>query len=151
MSKYKLLFIFIALIVFMSSCQVGIFTTKKAMRTTTFMPDKVELRLTLDDFVLVGETEVTINYNRYLGFITKLHEINGEAVIRNKVNKIQTFGRSWLPLGPYLDRALYDVQVKYSEAEIFIPVYIVTEKQQLFLGAKVKKTLKVKAYKIKSN
>lgn len=130
----------------LSSCAVNV--SRKAMRTTTFMPDVVRLDLTLDDFEQVGETTVTFSYNTYLGAIRVLQDINGKEVAKRNVNSVKTYGRTWLPVGPYLERALYDAQLEIREAEIFIPVSIITEQENMFLGARVKKTMKVRAFKI---
>ena len=143
-NKHFIYILLLSLIV--TSCGV---TNKKAMRTTTFMPDRVELRLSLDDFELLGEAEVSVTYNRYLGLITVLHEINDKEVAKRNINQIDTYGRTWLPIGPKLKRALYDAQIEIPKADIFVPVSIITEEQKMFGGSKVKKIMKVKAFRIK--
>ena len=149
MIKSQYYFIFLLLFSFLfSSCNVGL-TTRKALRTTSFMPDKVEMHMTLEDFESLGEAEVSISFNRYFGFVTILNEINGKEVAKRNVNSIQTYGRSWMHIGYNLEKALYDAQIKIPEAEIFIPVSIIIEQQKMFLGSKTKKTLKVRAYKLK--
>ncbi|MBI9067438.1 MAG: hypothetical protein JEZ09_09110 [Salinivirgaceae bacterium] len=137
----------IPIVLLFSSCAVT--KTQKGMRTTTFMPDRVEMRITLEDFEMVGESTVTVTYNKYLGVIKVLRSINGKEVAKRNVNTIQTYGRSWMPIGAYLERALYDAQLELKDAEIFIPVNIMTETENMFLGSKTKKTMKVRAYKMK--
>ncbi len=144
----NILFVPVFLAVLLSSCGIGT-KTQRSLRTTSFMPDYVELRLDMDDFEYLGSSEVSVTYNKYFGFITFLHEINEKEVARRNVNSIRTYGRTWLFVGPYLRRALYDAKLEIPDAEIFIPVTIITEEQKMFMGSLIKKTMKVKAYKIK--
>ncbi len=143
----SILFVPLFLVMLFSSCGLGT-KTQKALRTTSFMPDYVELRLTMDNFEYLGSSEVSVTYNKYLGFITFLHEINEKEVARRNINSIRTYGRTWLFVDPYLRRAMYDAKLEIPEAEVFIPVTIVTEEQKMFLGSSIKKTMKVKAYRI---
>jgi hypothetical protein len=143
----SLLFVPLVLVVLVSSCGLGT-KTQKSLRTTSFMPDYVELKLTMDNFEYLGSSEVSVRYNKYIGFITFLHEINEKEVARRNINSIRTYGRTWLLVGPYLRRAMYDAKIEIPEAEIFIPVTVITEEQKMFLGSSIKKTMKVKAYKI---
>ncbi len=139
------------LMILMPSC-IGM-KTQKSLRTTTMMPDRVELRLELDDFEYLGDTTVTIAYNRYFGFIKVLREINGKDVSRRNVVTVQTHGRSWMPFwafGEYINRALYDAKQAIPDGEIFIPVMITTETNNMFLGRKVIKTIEVRAYRLKT-
>jgi hypothetical protein len=46
-------------------------------------------------------------------------------------------------------RALYDVYVKFPNADFTIPTYVIEEKENLFLGKKIKKTARIKVYKLK--
>lgn len=148
MKKIKNIFLFaIPVALLLSSCAAT--KTQKGMRTTTFMPDRVEMRITLEDFEMVGESTVTVTYNKYLAGIKVLRLINGKEVAKRNVNTIQTYGRTWMPIGAYLERALYDAQLEIKDAEIFIPVNIMTETETMFLGSKIKKTMKVRAYKMK--
>jgi len=140
----KILIVLIALVV--SSCGV---TTQKAMRTTTFMPDYVEMNISLDDFKLIGESEVSVSYNTYVGVFRVINEINGKEVARRTIHNINTYGRTWLPIGGYLRRALYDVAIEYPQADLFIPAYIISEQEKMFGGRKVKKTMKVKVFEIR--
>jgi hypothetical protein len=116
------------------------------------MPDRVEMHLEREDFEHLGDTTITVTYNRYIGFIKVLREINGKDVSRRNVVTVQTYGRTWMPFwrfGGYINRALYDAKQAIPEAEIFIPVMVITESQNMFLGRKVKKTVEVRAYRIK--
>lgn len=137
----------VAGVALLSSC-AGTYTVNK-MRTTSLMPDNVEMKLTMDDFVFIKDTEVSVTYNTYLGGITILREINGKEASKRMVNSVSTYGRTWMYISPYLQRALYDAKQEIPDAEIFIPVTEVDEIENMVLGNKIKKTLTVRAYKMK--
>ena len=144
--------IFIPLIVLtlFASCSVK---TNKLMRTGTFMPNDIQLHQTMNDFEFLGEGEVSIEYGRYLFVFTHLNLINGKEVARRNKTMISFSGNgnfsSNLMINTKIRKAVYDMHVKYPTADFLAPVNIITEKQGMFLGSKVKQTMKVKAYKIK--
>jgi hypothetical protein len=131
----------------LSSCGIGTYTTNR-MLTTSLMPDRVDMRLTLDDFVYIQDTEVSVTYNKYM-FVSVLREINGREVSRRTVNRVSTKGRTWMPVSQNIERALYDAKQAIPDAEIFIPVSEVVETEKMFLGRKSKSTLVVRAYKLR--
>lgn len=132
----------------LSSC--GNYVTRKVMRTTSFSPTSVELKLTLSDFEYIGEVEVSVSYNKYLGIITKIHEINNKEVARRNVNIVDLYGRMNVPVPPAAMRALYESHIKYPDAEIIVPISSIYEEQRMFMGRKGKVTLKAKAFKFKN-
>jgi hypothetical protein len=145
----KILIPLIVLILF-ASCSVK---TNKLMRTGSFMPTEVQLHQTMNDFELLGEGEVSVEYGRYFFFFTHLNLINGKEVARRNQTIINfngsgDFSFKLLP-DKKIRRAVYDMHIKYPDADFLVPVNIITEKQGMFLGSKVKQTMKVKAYKIK--
>jgi hypothetical protein len=109
----------------------------------------VKFDLTANDVQFLGEMDISVNYSQYLGFIKIFELINDQEVNQRVVNSMSMHGRRNIPLSPMLNRALYDVYLKYPDADFTIPVYVVEEQQNLFLGKKIKKTAKIKAYKIK--
>jgi hypothetical protein len=140
----------ILFVVFLSSCGV---TTTKLMRTGSFMPNDVRLNMTMDDFQYLGDAEVTAEYSKYFGFITVFKLINGKEVARRNSSIISLEGSGnfslSLTLNSKLRRALFDVHIKYPNADFIVPVNIITESEGMFLGNVVKQKIKVKAYKIK--
>ncbi|MBI3502652.1 MAG: hypothetical protein HY063_12750 [Bacteroidetes bacterium] len=136
--------------VLFSSC-VGLRTTRSA-RSASFMPSDVRLNVTMDDYQYLGTEEVSVSYKRYLGFFTFYNEINGKETTLRNINIVNLYGHSAIGFTKYdftLLRALYAAMVKHQDADFVMPVSLVTEKEQMFLGSNVKKTLKVKVYKIK--
>lgn len=134
-----------------TSCGIGLRTSRSA-RSATFMPNDVRLNVTMDDYQYLGSQEVSVTYKRYLGFFTFYNEINGQETTLRNINIVNLSGPTAITFFKYdftLLRALYAVMVKHTDADFVVPVSIVTEKEQMFLGSNVKKTLKVKIYKIK--
>lgn len=144
--KLNLAILVVGFLVFMSSC-IGTYTTKSS-RTTSFYPNLVWYELSSDDMQLLGEMEISISYRRYFGIFRVYDKINGEDVNRRIINTITLYGDKNVPLSPVLRRALYGVHVQYPEADFLIPVFEIEEKQTMFLGRRVEKRAKIKAYKL---
>ena len=125
--------------------------TSHSTRAGSFMPDDVRLNLTMDDFQYLGTQEVSASYKKYLGMFTVFNAINDQEVAKRIINIVNLFGNSNLPvkLDGTMMRALHVALVNVPDADFVVPVSIITEKQQMFLGSVVTKKLKVKMYKVK--
>jgi hypothetical protein len=121
----------------------------KSLKTTSFAPTSVELRLTLDDFEYIGDDTVSVSYHKYFGFINFVHRLNGKEIARRNVNVIQLYGRQNLPINAKLSRALFASHIKYPDAEYIVPVSTMTETQQMVFGSKNEMSLRVKVYKMR--
>ncbi|MFC2137612.1 hypothetical protein ACFLTE_05555 [Bacteroidota bacterium] len=139
----------ISVTLFITSC-VGT-NTEKMMRTTTFLPNNIELKLTLDDFEYLGDIEISVQYSKYIGIINFYDKVNDREVPKRNANFVSLYGKGNVPMGPKLRQALYEAHIKMPEADILVPVHVISETQQMFLGRKIKKTCKVKGYKIREN
>ena len=139
--------IVVSMALLLSSCAV---TTKKNIRTTSLMPHKVELHETLADYELLGETDVDVEYTRYLGFINVINTINGQPTSKSK-NIVVFHGSSKLPisLDKHLNRAVFKAHKNFPNADFLMPAIISKEKHQMFLGARIKKSAKIQAYRLK--
>jgi hypothetical protein len=131
---------------FMSSC-IGTYNTKSS-RTASFYPNLVWYELTSDDMELLGEMEISISYRRYLGIFRVFDKINGEDVNRRVINTVSLYGDKNVPLSPVLKRALYEVHIQYPEADFLIPAFETEQKETMFLGRRVEKRAKIRAYKL---
>ena len=131
---------------FMSSC-IGTYNTKSS-RTASFYPNLVWYELTSDDMELLGEMEISISYRRYLGIFRVFDKINGEDVNRRVINTVSLYGDKNVPLSPILKRALYEVHIQYPEADFLIPAFETEQKETMFLGRRVEKRAKIRAYKL---
>lgn len=150
MKRLNKIFIPLIVLTLFASCNV---TTNKLMRTGTFMPNDIQLHQTMNDFELLGEGEVSVEYGRYLFLFTHLNLINGKEVARRNQTIINFSGNGNFSFNllenKKIRRAVYDMHIKYPTADFLVPVNIITEKQGMFLGSRIKQTMKVKAYKIK--
>ena len=136
------------LVIFLiSSCAST--NTFRAGRTSSFLPDMIRFDLTSDDVELIGEMDISVNYSQYLLFVRIFELINDKEVSKRTVNTMVMFGKRNVPVSPVLNRALYDVYLKYPDADFTVPVYVIEEQQNMFMGKKIKKTARIKAYKIK--
>jgi len=147
MNKYIKYIVIVSVILLLNSCAV---TTKKNLRSASLLPNSVELRQTMDDFELLGEVEVSVEYSRYLAFINIMNTINGEPTSKSK-NIVVFHGSSRIPisLDRYLNRAVFKAYKAYPNADFFMPTIISKEVSQMFLGAKIKKKAKIQAYRLK--
>lgn len=116
-------------------------------RHCAFAPSETQLSLQMTDLEYLGETEVSVEYRRYLGFITVTDVINGEINNREVISRFPI--HSSQELLPKLDRATYILKEMFPYADYFIVTSQTRERHQLFLGSQVKVTAKVKAYLLK--
>jgi hypothetical protein len=123
---------------------------EKTSGSMNFMPDKVEMHVNLDDYEMLGEMEVSINYSRYFGLFKIIKSINEKPYNRRKKRTMEVYGLDGIKIRNDLERALFKVHEKYPSADFIVPVYTVEKKHKMFLGRRVKKILKVKIYKTKS-
>jgi hypothetical protein len=143
----KIFLPFCLLILLISSC--ASINTSRSGRSSSFLPDMIRFDLTSANVELLGEMDISVNYSQYLGIIKIFELINDQEVSARTINTMSMYGRRNLPLSPVLNRALYDVYMKYPDADFTIPVYVIEEQKNLFMGKKIKKTARIKAYKIK--
>lgn len=142
----KGVFVIMVLAVFSSCVSTN---TSRSGRTASFYPDLVKFELTSSDFELIGEMDISVKYSQYLGIIKIFELINEKEYSSRNINTMSVYGKRNLPLSPVMNRALYDVYVKYPDADFTIPSYVIDEQENLFLGKKIKKTARIKVYKLK--
>jgi len=147
MKYIKYIVVVVLGLILISSCSV---TTKKSVRTTSFSPNIVQLNQTMDDYELLGEVDVEVEYSRYLGFFTVVHTINGQPKSQSK-NVVMLHGTSNMPISfdRHLNKAMFKAYKEYPKADFLMPTLISKETNKLFLGRQVKKEAKIKAYVLK--
>lgn len=141
MKLHKLLILSLCVLLGLSSCSV--------VKHRSYSPDRVQLNISMDNLEHIGDTEISVKYNRYIGIIPVIESINGtpytgkvfhHANIANAVSGCSDI---------MLNRALYKVFNEFPDAEY---VVISNEKSQvtrLFLGSEISVSAKVKVYKFK--
>lgn len=105
-----------------------------------------DLRRSLPNMQFIGETEVTCEYDTYLGFIKHLVKVNGKEYVPGNYVKLNCKGLKGLNCKG-LKTAAYDLLKKYPNAEYFQLVSLKKTSDKLFLGTTVKKTAKIRVYK----
>ena len=134
--KYLMLVGFAAL---MASCA-------SVKRTSTFAPSSSVLQIEMQDLKCVGETEVSVSYRTYLGFIRKIDTVNGAAY--DPTNKtFTTLDGINTQMNSPLNRAYAKVVNQYPEARYFQIVSFKKKSDRLFLATESKCTAIIRAYK----
>ncbi|MCR4918516.1 MAG: hypothetical protein K5928_01695 [Prevotella sp.] len=140
MKTYKVLMV-VAAILTLSACG----TTKNSSPYTV----ATELQFNMNDLVFLGESEISCEYDTYLGFIRQISKINGEPYQPGKDVKLN-LSQGMINLnGKGMKLAAAKIIQDYPDATYFIKVMDTKETDVLFLGATTKRTAKVRAYKFK--
>lgn len=147
MMKYNNLILSFFMVVILSSCGVQYEATR--VKSTSMTPDVVRLDLDLSNFELLGETEISVGYRTYLGFISSLDSVNHQAYNRRMVQKVTLKGHKDFCLPRYLDRAAYKVIEEYPGADYYVPMYTHKNILRMFLGRQTERAMVIKAYKFK--
>lgn len=129
-----------ALIVSLSACSVT--------RHRPYSMDGTRLNVTMDDLEYLGETEISVDYRKYIGFISVIDAINGKVYDRVEAKKLEL---SNVPEGlyRYLDRASYKLVEDFPEADYYIVTMQKISRTRLFLGSDVTVRARIKAYRFK--
>lgn len=135
------------LLVLLASCGVQYDYTR--VKSTSLTPDVVRLNMNLSDFEVLGETEISVDYRTYLGFIRANDSINHKAYDRRVVNKVSFAGNKDFCLPSYLKKAAYKVTETFPNADYYAPVYVNKKVLRMFLGRRTERTMVIKAYKLK--
>ncbi len=131
-----------AMAVIAASCSI---TSK-----SSFAPDYTQLSIGMEDLEFLGDAEVSVEYDRYLGIFRKLNKINGVEYDGKQVDKVTgfVFQGNVIP-DAMLGRALPKVYETYPDAEYIVFVNQSKHKEILFLGAEVEVKARVKVYKFR--
>lgn len=113
----------------------------------SYAPNLTLLNLQMSDLECLGETEISVVYDTYLGIFTRIDRING-VKYDGKVVEVANLHTN-RPLSRELVRATPKVMEQFPEASYFIVTRQSVEKQQLFLGSEKVVRATVRAYRIK--
>jgi hypothetical protein len=91
--------------------------------------------MTMDDLNYLGESEISVEYDTYLGIITKLQKVNGEPYDPFHTRRLSIPSQSWTLKGRVLDLAACKLLEDYPDATYFQVIFKTTEKERLFLGS----------------
>lgn len=110
---------------------------------------RLRLDMTMDDLNYLGTSEISVEYDTYLGFITKIQKVNGEPYDPFHTRRLSIPTQSMSLKGKGLDLAASKLLEDYPDATYFQVIFKRTEKERLFLGSVKKTTAKVRAYSLK--
>ena len=90
-----------------------------------FAVGDVLLEMNMDDLNFLGESEISVEYDTYLGFITKIRKVNGELYdpLNTRKLTIPTQGLALSSEG--MDLAAYKVLEDYPQATFFHQRFII--------------------------
>ena len=110
---------------------------------------RLRLKMTMDDLIYLGESEISVEYVTYLGVFSKIRKINGEAYNPWQTRKLNIPTQGMALSGKGLDLAAYKVLEDYPDAVYFQVIFKRTETERLFLGSEKKITAKIRAYSLR--
>lgn len=126
-------------------CLVSCGTVQKS---SPYNVSSTRMELNMDDFVFLGESEISCEYDTYLGFIRRLNTVNGEMF--NPGEKISlniSTNNTALFKNKGMKYAAAKLRKKYPNAHYFQVVMDQKTTDVLFLGSTTKRVAKVRVYK----
>lgn len=126
-------------------------TACSVTRNRAYTPSTAQLNIQMNDLEYLGQTEISVDYRTYLGFISKIDRINGETYdgVQTRFTNINGGYLSAPKLYSRLGRAAYKATEEFPEANYFVVVSQCKHKTRLFLGSEVSVKATVKAYSFK--
>ena len=113
-------------------------------------------QLGLDDIQELGEIEISYEFTRYVFLSSRLIGINGERPDNGNKHYASAPLSAWQNVtgfftldGGGMSRALYKVYAEFPDADYIHIVSTHEETHRMFLGRKIKRTSRVKAYKFR--
>lgn len=131
----------------MALAAVALSASCSIVSRSAYSVDRTQLNISMEDLTFLGETEISVEYDTYLGIFTRVDKVNGEPY-DYKVKNITVLNTNSV-LARKLNIAAHKVIEDYPEANYFIVTNQHVTKEVLFLGSEKTVTAKVKAYKIK--
>ena len=119
------------------------------VQSTSFTPDYVRVESNINDYVLLGESVVSIESREYLGFIKKIDKVNGEYYNFRDVKIVELEGNTNIDLRGDIKMSPYKVVDEYPQADYYVPTVKKTEVERMFMGKFVKESVVIKAYQLR--
>lgn len=140
MKPYKIIPV-IALIMCLCSC--GMLSKSEPFTV------KTNLEMKMSDLVFLGESEISCEYDTYLGFIRQLSKVNGETYQPGDKSKLTIHQRGLTFNSKGMKLASAKLLEEYPQACYFQIVLDTKTTDVLFLGSTTKRVARVRAYKFK--
>jgi len=129
-------------------CSVLFSSCGSTRHAKVFRPDSVRLEISMDDLEYLGQTEISVTYNTYLGLFDRIETVNGEVFDESDCKSANIDGFMGI-MGVHMDLAAFKVLEQFPEASYFMPICQTTSSNHLFLGREVTCRATVRAYKFK--
>ncbi len=138
------------ILILLAACAM-VFASCSTSRIAVSSPDVTQLNITMDDLEYLGESEISIEYRKYLGIFRYVDLINGEVNDRQetKTLKIASDPLATFHFPDILNRAAYKLAEEYPTADYYRVVNTQKKANRLFLGGHYEVRAKVKAYRLK--
>lgn len=107
------------------------------------------LEITMNDLQYLGESEISCEYDTYLGVFRHIVKVNGEDYVPGNDVKLTLPGSGLNFTSKAMKLAAVKVLSKYPNATYFQVVMETKNTDVAFLGSSTKRTAKVRAYKFK--
>ena len=130
-----------ALLLGLASC--GTLTKNDSFSVNT------ELKMNMDDLVFLGESEISCEYDTYLGVIRQLNKVNGEQYVPGNKTKLNIRQKGLKLDCKGMKLAAAKLLNDYPQGRYFQIVLETSETDVMFLGSTTKKKAKVRVYKFK--
>ena len=119
-------------------------------RTRTYAPASTKLDLQMSDLNYIGQTEISVDFRTYLGFIRVTDALNGTPYDGREQLIARVGGDgTHQQLRGKLRRAAVKLLEEFPDADYFVVVKQIRHKNRLFLGAEITDKAVVKAYSFK--
>lgn len=131
-------------------CAIAIIATScgTVSKSSPYKFDQVRLEMGMEDLEYLGETEISVEYTTYLGFINSIQKVNDVTYDPTHKTKLNIPGNNLFAEGK-LSLAAYKLVEKYPNAVYFQVMFETKNTEKLFLGSNNKVTAKVRAYNLK--
>lgn len=108
-----------------------------------------KLEMNMSDLVFLGESEISCEYDTYIGFIHHINKVNGEVYQPSEKVKVTIPQRGLNFHSKGMKLAASKLLKDYPQARYFQIVFETKQTDVMFLGSTTKRVAKVRAYKFK--
>lgn len=144
MKNIKLLTI-VVIATLLASCA----TTRHNKTYSNFKPTEVRWNIDMRDMECLGEVEISITEDIYLGFIKSTRYVNGKKYQRWDKTTTNLAGATWGLTAKGMNKATYKVLEEFPDADFYKVVRQSVKTQRLFGMKEVSRTATIKAYRVK--
>lgn len=140
------LFTAVVIATLLASCA----TTRHNSTYSNVDPTEVRLNIDMHDMECLGEVEISITEEIYLGFIKSTRYVNGQKYQGWNKTTTSLAGTTWDKSAKGMEKATYKVLEKFPKADFYKVVRQSVKTQRMFGMKEVSRTATIKAYRVKA-